>query len=127
MIEFKTECLTVSSGKLSCNACCEPMSLKKSIIQLHVNSQKHKSCKIKLQKCEAFQKSTAEVLQSYDSECHPKGESVPESVHAYSVNVVLSFLKSGVTLSKVDSFCSLLEEHAFSFSGRQHLSEMIHH
>ena len=101
------------------------MSLKKSIINFHINSQKHKSCKIKWQKRDAVQKDIAEALQGYDSVCHPKGETLDESVRVYRVNVVTSFLKSGVPLSKVDSFRNLLEEHAFSLTGRQHLSEII--
>ena len=36
-----------------------------------------------------------------------------------------AFLKAGVPLMKIDSFRELLEEHAFSLCGRQHLSEMI--
>jgi len=39
--EFTDKPFTVSCGSLFCSACCEPLSLKKSVI--HVDSSKHKS------------------------------------------------------------------------------------
>ena len=72
-----------------------------------------------------FRRTLLKHYQGYDSISHPKGETLNESVRVYRVNVVMSFLKSGVPLSKVGSFRNLLEEHAFSLNGRQHLSELI--
>jgi len=46
--DIEDEPLTVSCGKLFCSACREPISLKKSVIKLHVDSSKHKSYKVKL-------------------------------------------------------------------------------
>jgi len=66
-----------------------------------------------------------QALKSYDSTSHPKGETLSDSVCVYRVNVVTSFLKAGVPLVKIDLFRDLLEEHAFSLTGRKHLSEMI--
>ena len=37
--EFPDENLTVSAGNLFCSACREPVSLKKSVIKLHLDSQ----------------------------------------------------------------------------------------
>ena len=73
----------------------------------------------------AKQRSIAESLRKYDEECHPKGETLLENVDVYRVTVVKSFLKAEIPLSKVDCMRDLLEEHAFSLSGRQHLSETI--
>lgn len=88
------------------------------------DSQKHKTSKSKLLK-EAKQRNIAELLKKYDKEHHPKGETLPNNVRVYRVTVVKSFLKAGIPLSKVDCMRDLLEEHAFSLSGRQHLSETI--
>ena len=123
--EFPGEYLTVSGGNLFCSACREPVSLKKSTIKLHLDSQKHKNSKNKLLANKAKQRSIAESLRKYDEECHPKGETLPENVRVYRVTVVKPFLKAGIPLSKVDCMRDLLEEHAFSLSGRQHLSETI--
>ena len=118
---FEDEPLTI----LFCSACREPISLKKSVIKLHVDSSKHKSYKVKLQNREARQRGIVEALISYDSTSHPKGETLSDNVCVYRVNVVTAFLKAGVPLYKVDSFRDLLEEHAFHLSGGQHLSEPI--
>ena len=123
--EFPDENLTVSAGNLFCSACREPISVKKSIVKLHLDSQKHKTSKDKLLAKEAKQRNIAELLKNYDKGCHPKGETLPNSVRVYRVTVVKSFLKAGIPLSKVDCMRDLLEEHAFSLSGRQHLSETI--
>ena len=123
--EFNDEPLTVSSGILFCSACREPVSLKKSVIKLHVGSSKHKSCKVKLQKNEIKQQDIAEALKAYDSTSHSKGETLSENIRVYCVKVVSAFLKAGVPLSKIHSFRDTLEEHAFSLSAHQHLSELI--
>ena len=123
--EFPGECLAVSGGNLFCSACREPVSLKKSIIKLHLDSQKHKNSRNKLLANKAKQRSIAESLRKYDEEGHPKGETLPENVRVYRVTVVKSFLKAGIPLSKVDCMRHLLEEHGFSLSGRQRLSETI--
>ena len=81
--EFPGEDLTVSGGSLFCSACREPVSLKKSIIKLHLDSQKHKTSKGKLLAKKAKQRSIAESLRKYDEECHPKGETLPENVRVY--------------------------------------------
>ena len=39
--QFPNEQLTLSMGKLFCSACCEELSTKKSIIELHIQSAKH--------------------------------------------------------------------------------------
>ena len=123
--EYQNEYLTVSAGSLFCSACREPISLKKSVLKLHINSQKHKSHKSKLINKQAKQRDIAEALNQYDKLNHPKGETLPESVRIYRITVVKSFLKAGIPLSKVDCLRELLEDHALSLSSRQHLSEII--
>ena len=39
--------------------------------------------------------------------------------------MVSAFLKASVPLSKIDCFCQLLEEDAFSLASCQHLRELI--
>jgi len=51
-------------------------------------------------------------LWKYNKETHPRGETLPED------QVVTAFLKSGVPLSKVESFRDLLEENAFRLTDR---------
>ena len=46
------------------------------------------------------------MLKDYDKEVHPSGD----SVRVYRVKVVISFLKAGVPLDKIDCFRDILEE-----------------
>lgn len=125
MSQFPNELLIVSNGILFCSACREPVSLKKSIIKLHIESQKHKTHKLKVTSKEAKQRSIAESLRKYDESNHPSGEMLSEPIRIYRIRVVKSFLKAGIPLSKVDRLRDLLEENAVSLTGRQHLSEYI--
>lgn len=61
-------------------------------------------------------KNIGEMLSQYDSHVHPVGETLPTSIRVYQVQTVTAFLKSGVALSKIDSFCDLLEENGFALS-----------
>lgn len=115
--EFAGENLMVSTGNLFCSACREPLSLKKSIIKLHLDSQKHKTAKVKLLAKEVKQRSIADSLAKYDKENYPRGETLPENVCVYRVTVVKAFMKAGIPLSKIDCMHDLLEEHAYSLSG----------
>ena len=76
--EFKDEPLTVSCGRLFCSACREPMSLKKSVLKLHIESIKHKSSKVKLQKKEERQRDIVQALKKYDNDNRPKGETLSD-------------------------------------------------
>ena len=46
--EFPTEPFTVCHGQLFCSACREQLSLKRSILKNHVESQKHRNSKDRL-------------------------------------------------------------------------------
>ena len=103
LLEFKDEPFIISCGKLFCSACREPVSLKKSVIKLHVDCSKHKSSTVKLQKKEAEQRDIVQALKAYE-ETYPKGETLSDNVHLYRLNIVRSFLKAGVPLTKITSF-----------------------
>ena len=44
--EFPDQSLTVSSGKLYCQACSTVLSKKKSIVSNHIATQRHKKMKL---------------------------------------------------------------------------------
>ena len=43
----------------------------------------------------------------------------------YRIKVVMAFLRAGVPLNKLESFRELLEENAFRFTDRRHMSDII--
>lgn len=75
--EFPGEHLRVSLGKLFCNACRETLSLKRSVVQLHVRSKKHEASKENLRNKTSRERDIALALQAHDAQTHRKGESLP--------------------------------------------------
>ena len=124
--QFPEENLKVLNKKLFCDACREPLSVKKSVIEVHIKSSKHIKGKVGQASKERREKSISDMLTKYDQEVHPVGECLPSSVRIYRVKTVTAFLKNGVPLSKIDGFRQYLEENGgFSLSGSQHLRELI--
>ena len=102
--EYYDEHLTVSSGKLFCEACREQLTLKKSSINNHVQSAKHKDRKVKLQEKEKRDQTIVQALQKYNETHHLRGETLPLEHQAYRVKVVRTFLCAAVPLNKLDKF-----------------------
>ena len=50
----------------------------------------------------------AEALKKYDALVHPSGETLPDAVREYFVNVLSTFLRKGVPINKIGDFCDLL-------------------
>ena len=62
---FKT-----SNNKLFCNACREPLSTKRSVIEGHIRPSRHVKGKEKLAAKEAREKDISDMLTKYDSHVH---------------------------------------------------------
>ena len=101
---FPKECFSVSAGKLFCNACREGLSVKASVLQQHVKSAKHTEGKLRLECKEKHERDIGATMKAYDSEVHPKGETLPVEERVYRVKCVHTFLKAGVPLNKIESF-----------------------
>ena len=74
--EYPNGVLAVSANKLFCTACREEVSLKKSVIILHVKSGKHSQGKVHLQPKHMRERDISEALKKYDEETHPVGETL---------------------------------------------------
>ena len=98
--DFKNETPKVVRGNvLFCLSCKGEVSLKKSNLNTHVSSKKHKANKEKQAKISMNEKDIAEALTAFDDKNHPKGETLPTSTRVFRENVVRAFLKSGTPLS----------------------------
>ena len=122
---FSGEYLTVSNNKLFCSACREELSVKSSVLRMHLQSAKHKSSKDRLHRKSQTEKDIAEALKTSDYTLNSKGETLPEEQRVYRVKVVRTFLQSGVPLSKISEFRELLEENALRLTDRRHMSDFI--
>ena len=114
---FKGEYLTVSNNKLFCSACREELSVKCSVVRMHLNSTKHKLSKERLSNKGKSKKDVHTV--------NIKGETLPEEQRLYRIKVVKTFLRCGVPLNKISEFRELLEENALRLTDRRHMSDLI--
>ena len=107
--EFLAEPLTVSHGHLFCLECREQLSLKRSILKNHVESQKHQKCKERLARKEERKQIIASSLRKYNDEAHPRGETLPEQQQVHRVKVESTFLKAGFPSAKSINFAISLK------------------
>ena len=114
-----------SNNKLFCPACREEIALKKSVIELHIASQKHKRSKVRVVQKERQERTICDALKVYDKSIHPVGETLPDSVRIRRVKVVMALLKAGVPLAKVDCFRELLEENSTALTSATNLRQLV--
>ena len=89
---YHGEHFTVSNKKLFCRACREELAVKKSVIECHIASQKHKRGKERIVSKTKYEREITESLKSYDKVFHPVGETLPDSIRVYRVRVVTTML-----------------------------------
>lgn len=65
------------------------------------------------------------ALGKYDEKFHPKVESLPNSTRLYRNKVVITMLKAGVPLNKVDVFRDLLEESSYALTSATNLRQLL--
>ena len=76
--EYPDECLIVSNKQLFCKACREELSTKRSVINNHLSSAKHKAGKQRQEDKQSAERDIAESLQASDKESHIVGETLPK-------------------------------------------------
>lgn len=123
--EFENECFIVSDEKLFCRACREDLSLKKSIITLHIKSEKHTKGKEKLDDSNDQGRAIVQAIRRYDETVHPVGKTLPEEQRVYRVKIVTSFMKAGVPINKLNHFRDILEENGYRLTGRRPMADLI--
>ena len=105
--------------------CKEEVSINKSVITLHTKSEKYSRGKIQLKNKSQHEQDIAMVLQKYDKEVHPVGETLSTEQRVYKVKMVLTFLKAGIPINnKRDHFHPLLEV-GYRLTERKPMSDLI--
>ena len=89
-----------------------------------MESAKHARNKQQLKEKHSRECDITQTFEVYEQEVHPTGGSLPEAHKLWRVKVV-TFLRAGVPLAKIDQFRDLLEEHAYSLSDRRGMCDMI--
>ena len=85
MKQFPNQNFIVSHGKLFCTACKEEVALKRSVIELHIKSEKHERGKVKMASNEKREQDIVKAQGVYDQEVHPVGENLPTDQRVYQV------------------------------------------
>ena len=129
--EFPDETLVVSSGKLYCQACSTVISKKKSIVNNHIVTQRHKEMKLArsqqlerqlllMQSFETYRKRNVSILSG-------TGLTAPVSdeVTVQCIQTVTTFLRAGVSLAKVKLLRPLIENNNFRLTDSTHLAQYI--
>eukprot|EP00117_Sycon_ciliatum_P001327 scpid51838/ scgid7033/ len=109
------------------------VSLKRSIVKDHVSSTRHTKGKQDMQKQGARQQLVAEQFRQYQ-ESHAQDRAlagtglagaVPMEQSLHRINVVTSFLKAAVPLTKIDSLRTILEHGPHHLTHSTHLGQYI--
>ena len=105
--ENRNEFLSVTSkNMLRCDACKETISKKKSTVRKHMNSVKYNDAKRAIQNSKKRDQSLLTFLRRKDEEDNPKGETLPEDMRLFILDLVEAFLSAGIPLSKIDNLRS---------------------
>ena len=119
--EYSEETFVSSCGRHFCSSCREVVSLKKSVIEHHIVSQKHNRGKERQKRAKMHDQSIYDALEAYDKSIHPVGENLPEAVRVRRVKVVQALLKAGIPLAKSDCLRELFEEDSTALTSSANL------
>ena len=120
--EFSSEELSISLGRLFCNACRETISVKRSTVLNHVRSVKHGESKAKLNSRQAKDINLVSALKKYDADKNPVGQTLPGDQRLYRVKVVKAFMRAGIP---IDILRDILEEKALRLADTRHMLDLI--
>ena len=123
--EFPNEYLCVSAGELFCNVCRERLKVKRSTVKNHVTSTKHAESIAKYKKGESRDGDIVKALQKYDQRVNPVGQTLSPEVRLYWIKVVMTMLKAGIPLSKLDTLRDLLEENSTRLTDTRQMYDLI--
>ena len=136
MREFPHEHLSADCGKLVCRVCHTEVSLKMSILIVHVHSERHKNGKDAHRMEEERQQMVKASFEQY-RRCHCNADSVSElagtgltsavsdEISARCIQTAQSFFKAGIALQKIDHLRPLLEANICSLTHSSHRTAYI--
>ena len=121
---FPDENFIVREGKLFCNACRQILSMKKSVLKIHVSSKKHRDGTQKLKRSKLREQTIVEAFKREESS-KSKDSTLPVEEYAYRLEVVTEFLKAGIPVAKTDVLRCLLEKNRYRLTGSSNLGQYV--
>ena len=136
MRKFPREHLSADCGKLVCRVCHPEVSLKMSILKVHVHSESQKNGKDAHRMEEERQQMVKANFKQYrrrycnaDSVSKLAGtgltSAVSDEISARRIQTVQYFLRAGIALQKIDHLRPLLEANNCSLTHTSHLTKYI--
>lgn len=86
------------------------LSLKKSVIHLHLKSAEHAAA-IEHLKSKEKEQSIINMVEKYDDKVHLAGEKLPDSVRVHRIKVLTCFLRVAYRSTKLIVFVTYLKKH----------------
>ena len=120
--EYPNEKLTVEREAIFCVACRTQVTEKASFLKRHVGSARHQQGKKALEAQKSKQQSIAMAMKKVNDDIHLKGKTPPEKELVFRYEVVQTFLRADVPLSKVQHFRPLLERGGSRLTDRSVLT-----
>ena len=129
--EVPDQSLTLSSGKLHCQACSTVLSKKKSIVSNHTPTQRHKEMILAraqqlerllllMQSFETYQKRHGSMLSGMRLTA-----AVSDEETVQRIQTVTNFIQAGIPLAKVNLLRPLIENNNFRVKDSTHLAQYI--
>ena len=131
IVEFPNEHLCISAGKLFCGVCRTVVQTKKSIVRSHVLSKHHLLSKERRVKSKNHQATITKSWKVYQKKKADelKGTGLTKATGDTTVlrraNVVESFLKAGVALTKIDHLRPLLGNNNLNLTHSSHMAQLV--
>ena len=97
--EYPNQHFAVVKGKHRCNACSEVLSDKKSSVERHTKSKKHKKGLADIERNKSEQQSIKECPQKRAKRENLSGSTLPSDIQLYRYKLVESALSGGVASS----------------------------
>ena len=94
-------------------------------LKCHVGSTRHQQGKKVLEAQKSKQQSIAVAMKKVNDDIHVKGETLPEKELVFRYEVVQTFLRADVPLSKVQHFRPLLERGGSRLADRSILTKAV--
>uniref|UniRef100_A0A1X7V442 DUF4371 domain-containing protein n=1 Tax=Amphimedon queenslandica TaxID=400682 RepID=A0A1X7V442_AMPQE len=103
----------------------DSIAINLNTVKNHVFSTKHKESNDKFQKGSTRDGDIVKALQKHDNQANPVGQTLPKDVRLYRIKVVMTLLKAGIPLAKIDTLRDLLEEKATRLTDTRHMYDLI--
>lgn len=125
--DFPDDMLTVLNGILTCRACNSEVSLKSSVIKLHINGETHKRNVVNRDKSQLTLLDYRKMVVVNERMENAAGATIALDVSAYRMSVCHALLKSATPFSILDSGSEIrnLLEDGHAKCPKQACSDMI--